>query len=84
MKFGKLMLAVAASSMTVAPAMAATSNPAATLSVAQTARTGSPTASDSKLAGGFGIGAVFAVLIIVGIGALVYLGEDQNDSPDSP
>lgn len=84
MKFGKLMLAVAASSMTVAPAMAATSNPAAALSVSQTARTGSAAASDSKLAGGFGIGAIFAVLIVVGIGALVYLGEDQNDSPDSP
>lgn len=84
MRFGNLMLAVAASSMTVSPAVAATRNPAATLSVAQTARTGSATASGSKLAGGFGIGAVFAALIVVGIGALVYLGEDQNDSPDSP
>jgi hypothetical protein len=84
MKFSKLMLAVAASSMTVAPAMAASSNPASTLSVAQTARAGGSTASDSEAAGGFGIGAVFAVLIVVGIGALVYLGEDQNDSPDSP
>ena len=84
MKFSKLMLAVAASSMTVAPAMAATSNPAASLSVAQAARTGSATASDSKAAGGFGVGAIFAALIVVGIGVLVYLGEDQNDSPDSP
>lgn len=69
--------------MIVAPTMAGTTSPTATLSVARTVRTGSPEFSDIKLAGGFGIGTVFAALIIVGIGALVYVGEDQNDSPDS-
>lgn len=84
MKFGKLMLAVAASSMTVAPAMAAATNPAASLSVAPSARTGSSTASNSEFAGASGIGAILAAVILVGIGVLIYVGEDQDDSPDSP
>lgn len=81
MRIGKFLLAAAAASMTVAPAMAA--NPAAGLSVSSSVRAGSVTANDSKLrgrGGGFIIAILAAAAVIVGIIIIV----DSDDDPDSP
>jgi hypothetical protein len=83
-KISKIMLAAAASCMSVAPAMAAPTNPAASLSVAQSARAGSVTAKDSQAAAGLAgsgliIAAVAAVAVIVGI-VLITDGDDDSDS----
>lgn len=84
MRIAKIMLALAASSMTVAPAMAASANPAASLSVAKSVRTGSPTGADSKLAGGFGGLGVLGAVILAGVAAIVVIAVVQNDDDDTP
>ncbi len=79
MKFAKLMLAVAASSMAVAPAMAAPVNPAASLSVAKSVRAGSATAKDSEAVGG----GVLAALIVAAVAAIVVIAVVDDDDADS-
>ena len=81
MRLGKYMMAAAAATMAVAPAMAAPGNPASSLSVAHSARAGSKATNQSDLAGGGFIVAIIAgVLVIVGI--VVVAQEDSK--PKSP
>ncbi|WP_375401880.1 hypothetical protein [uncultured Sphingomonas sp.] len=82
MKIAKYLLAVAASCMTVAPAMAASANPAARLSVAKSARAGSPVINDSKGVGGGG-GTLFALAIAAGVAAIVIIAAINNDDDDN-
>lgn len=83
MTFAKLMLAAAATSMSVAPAMAAPANPAASLSIAKTARAGSVTAKDNNAVGsGVLIGVAVAVAVIAGI-VIIQTSDDDPDFPDS-
>ena len=80
MKIAKLMLAAAAASMTVAPAMAAPANPAASLSVAKSVRAGSATAKDSQAVGG---GVIVAVLAAAAVIAGIIIVADSDDNSDS-
>ena len=81
MRLGKYLMAAAAATMAVAPAMAAPANPAASLSVTKSARAGSPTAKTNDLAGGgFFVAIIAAVAVIVGI--IIVANED--DEPNSP
>lgn len=80
MRLGKYLMAAAAATMAVAPAVAAPANPAAGLSVAKSARAGSKATNQSDLAGGGFIVAIIAgVLVIVGIVVVA----DEDDSPRS-
>lgn len=82
MRLGKYLLAAAAASMAVVPAMAAPANPAASLSVAKSARAGSTSAKKNDLAGG---GLIVAVLAAVAVGVGIYVAVDNgNGNPDSP
>jgi hypothetical protein len=81
MRLGKYLMAAAAATMAVAPAMAAPANPAASLSVAKSARAGSPTAKNSDLAGGGVIVAIIAAALVIA-GIIIVANED--DSPNSP
>lgn len=81
MRLGKYLMAAAAATMAVAPAVAAPVNPAAGLSVAQSVRAGSVTSKKNELAGGgVFIALIAAAAVIVGI--IIVAKED--DSPDSP
>lgn len=69
MLVGKFLITAAAASMAIAPAMAASANPASSLSlapVAKSVRAGTPAAKKNKLAG---VGVV--VLVLLGVGAAV-------------
>lgn len=79
MRLGKYLLAAAAASMSVAPAMAA--NPASSLSVTQSARAGSVTAKDSEAVGG---GILVAILAAAAVIVGIVIVADSDDSPDSP
>jgi len=63
MRLGKYILTAAAATMAVAPAMAA--NPAASLSVSKSVRTGSVSAQKNELAGGGIIVAILAAAAVV-------------------
>ena len=79
-----VMGAVAALSMSMAtvPAMAsAAANPAASLSVSNTARAGAVTANKNKAAGG---GAIFAVAIVAGIVAIGVIAATKDDKVNTP
>ena len=52
MRLGKYLMAAAAATMAVAPAVAAPANPAASLSVAKSARAASVSGKKNELAGG--------------------------------
>ena len=81
MRLGKYLMAAAAATMAVAPAMAAPVNPAASLSVAKSARAGSHAGNSSDLAGGGAfVAAIAAILVIVGI--VIVANEDNK--PKSP
>jgi len=79
MKFGKYLVAVAATSLAVAPAVAAPANPAASLSVAKSARAGAATSKDSKALAGGGliVAAVAAAAVVAGI---IIIADDGDDS----
>lgn len=77
MRLGKYLVAAAAVSMTVAPAMAA--NPAASLSVSKSVRASAPTAKGNKLAGG----GILAALIAAGVVAIGVVAIVKDDSADS-
>ena len=64
--------------MSVTPAMA---NPAASLSIAGAARTGSATQDDSALAGGGGLIGVAAFVVVVV--AFAIIGTEAADDSDS-
>lgn len=78
MRLGKYLLAAAAASMAVSPAIAA--NPAASLSVSQSARAGSATDADSEARGG---GIIVAVLAAAAIIAGIIIIADSDDDADS-
>lgn len=81
MRLGKYLMAAAAATMAVAPAFAAPVNPAASLSVAKSVRTGSASTKNSDLqGGGIFVALIAAAAVIVGI--IIVAKED--DSPDSP
>jgi hypothetical protein len=80
MRLAKYMLAAAAATMAVAPAMAAPVNPAAGLSVSKAVRAGSPSAKKNELAGG---GVLIAVLAAAAVVAGIVVVADEDDSPDS-
>jgi hypothetical protein len=86
MKIAKYMLAAAAACMSVTPALAASANPAASLSVVQSTRAGSATDGDSKALGG---GLLIGVLAFAAAFVAIVLIVDDEDSdnggaPDSP
>lgn len=81
MRLGKYLMAAAAATMAIAPAMAAPANPASSLSVSKSVRAGSSTAKANDLAGGGVIVAIIAAVAVI-VGIVVVASED--DTPDSP
>jgi hypothetical protein len=81
MRLGKYLLTAAAATMAVAPVSAAAVNPAASLSVSQSARAGSATAQDSEAVGG---GILIAILAAAAVIAGIIIVADSDDDPDSP
>lgn len=79
MRIAKYLAAVAAVSMATAPALAAP-NSASSLSVANSARAGSPTTSKDKAAGG---GVIVAVLAAAAVIAGIIIIADGSDDADS-
>jgi hypothetical protein len=80
MRIGNYLLAAAAATMAVAPAMAAPANPAASLSVAKSVRAGSTSAKKNELAGG---GVIVAVIAAAAVVAGIVVVADEDDNPDS-
>ncbi|WP_174278806.1 hypothetical protein [Sphingomonas bacterium] len=80
MKVGKYLLAAAAATMALAPAMAAPVNPAASLSVAKSARAGSVAKKGSNLAGG---GVIIAIIAAAAVIAGIVVVADEDDKPTS-
>ena len=76
--FNKIMTAVAVASLASVPAMAAPVNPAASLSVAHSARAGTTTAKNSELFGGGAFVAIAAAVAVVV--AIVIVASDDDDS----
>lgn len=81
MRLTSLTAAVAALSMTAAPALAAPANPAASLSVSKSVRASSPSAKSNKLAGSSIVPAVLALAIVAGG---IYIAVDDNNKSKSP
>lgn len=82
MGFGKIILAAAATSLAVAPAMAAAANPAASLSLSS-ARTGKAVTRGSKQAEGSNTGIIIGVIAAIVVGVGIYVVADSNDKADS-
>lgn len=80
MRLTKYLMAAAAVSMTVAPAMAAPVNPAASLSVSKSIRAGTTTASENDALGGGILIAVLAAAAVIGGIVIIADGDDDNDS----
>lgn len=81
MRLGKYLMAAAAATMAVAPAVAAPANPAASLSVAKSVRTGSVSGKKNELAGG---GILIAVLAVAAVAAgIVVVADDSSGKADS-
>lgn len=75
-----ILAGAAALSLVATPALAATANPASSLSVAGT-RAASPTAKDSQLAGAGVFGAIIAAgIAAIGVIAIVNDSDDDSDS----
>lgn len=80
--FKNVLGAVAALSMAAMPAVAsAQSNPAASLSVSKSVRSGTTTSGKSKL--GAGGGGIFAILILAGVVAIGVVAATKDDKPSS-
>lgn len=78
MTVAKILMTAAAATLAIAPAMAAPTNPAASLSVAKSVRASAPAKKGSELAGGGVFVAIAAaVAVIVGI---VIVANDDSDS----
>lgn len=81
MRLGKYLMAAAAATMAVAPAVAAPVNPAASLSVAKSVHTGSVSGKKNELAGG---GILIAVLAVAAVAAgIVVVADDNSGKADS-
>jgi hypothetical protein len=80
MRLGKYLMAAAVATMAVAPAVAAPANPAASLSVAKSARAGSASAKKNELAGG---GLIVALIAAAAVVAGVVIVADSDDDADS-
>jgi len=80
MRFGKFVMAAAAATMAVAPAVAAPANPAASLSVSKSVRAGSASAKKNELAGG---GIVIALIAAAAVVAGIVVVADSDDSSES-
>ena len=79
MRFQNLAVAVAALSMTAAPALAAPANPASSLSVAKSVRAASPSAKSNKLAGSTIIPAALFLAIVAG-GVIIAVDDNKSKS----
>ncbi len=75
----KFLAAAAVASLSVSPALAATANPAASLSVAKSVRASTPSAKQSDLAG-FGFVGLAILAGIVAIGVIAIVNDDNSDS----
>lgn len=73
----KYLAALAATALVAAPVAAASSNPAASLSVAKSARVGTASAKKNDLAGG---GLIIALIAGVAVVAGIVVIADNNDS----
>ncbi len=73
-------VAAALTTVPVVASAAPAANPAASLSVAKSVRTGTPTAGKNKLSGG---GAILAALIGAGVIAIVAVAAVKDDDSDS-
>lgn len=85
-QLSKFAMALAASTMVVAPAMAAPNqgNPAASLSIAKSLRAASPAQGASKLRGGNGglfiaLAAGIAIIVVI-----IIVGSEGSKTPTSP
>ncbi len=81
MKTPRYLMAIAALSLASAPAFAAPANPAASLSVASSARVGTVGAHKNKLAGG---GLVVALIAAAAVVAGIVIIANNKDNPSSP
>lgn len=81
MRVGKFMMAAAVTLMTVSPAVAATANPAAKLSVAKSVRASAPAGKDRQSLGGGLIVPIIALAAVIG-GIIAATSGDS--SPKSP
>jgi len=79
MALGKYLLAAAAASLAITPAVAASANPAASLSVAKPARAGTKAGKDSQIAG-LGGPIIFAVAAVAAVVVAIVLVDDDDDS----
>ena len=77
MTISKTLALGAALSLVSAPALAATANPAAKLSVAKSVRATSPSGKKSELAGG---GIIVAIIAAAAVVAGIIIIADDNDS----
>jgi hypothetical protein len=78
--FTKYFAALAATALVAAPVAAAPINPATTLSVAKSVRTGSASANKNELAGG---GVIIALFAVIAVGLGIYVVADSDDKADS-
>lgn len=76
----KYFAALAATALVAAPVAAAPANPASSLSVAKSVRTGSTSAGKNELAGG---GFIVAILAVVAVGLGIYVVADNDSDADS-
>lgn len=76
----KFLAAAAVASLSVSPALAATANPAASLSVAKSVRASAPSAKQSELGAGFGFVGLAILAGIVAIGVIAIVNDDNSDS----
>ena len=87
MRINKFLAAAAAASLMAAPAMAAPSNPAASLSVTKSVRAGAPAGKASRLNGGVfaggGLIAIIAVAAVI-VGIILVADDNGNGNSDSP
>lgn len=82
MKLSNVLAAVAAASLMTAPAMAAPTNPAASLSVSKAVRASTPAGKASRLSGGLfsGGGLIAVVAVVAVIVGIVLIADDNSDS----
>ena len=74
----KFLAAAAVASLSVSPALAATANPAAGLSVAKSVRASAPSAKQNELGGNFGFVGLAILAGIVAIGVIAIVNDDDN------
>jgi len=81
MKIKSSLAALAAMSLAASPALAATANPASSLSIAKSARAGASAKKSNELAGAGLIAAIIgAGVVAIGVIAIVNDSDDDSDS----